>query len=170
MLSLTCWYWMEACLSTLGVAAQLTFSPLLGLQSTGWRPARQCLDFPSITLLTWQFALILPPSVECQSGIPPQRQRWTNLWQLKSVCKFCRSLQVESVLALPWFDWVYFHFRCIDAAVEKLKFKSQYLLNDKLLHLVDDIFWHLGFKRRTRWKGKETDYWLLWLLQWLWLF
>ena len=26
------------------------------------------------------------------------------------------------------------------------KFEKCYLFNEKLVHLVDDIFWHLGFK------------------------
>ena len=26
------------------------------------------------------------------------------------------------------------------------KFTNLFLFNEKLLHLVDDIFWHLGFK------------------------
>ena len=43
-----------------------------------WVKSRQCLVISSFTLLTWRSALILPQSLECQYGIPPMRQGWTN--------------------------------------------------------------------------------------------
>ena len=35
--------------------------------------------------------------------------------------------------------------RCTDAD-DAQKVTTLYLFNEKMLHLVDDIFWHLGFK------------------------
>jgi len=29
---------------------------------------------------------------------------------------------------------------------EKPKFEKWFLFNEKMVHLVDDIFWHLGFR------------------------
>ena len=50
------------------------------------------------------------------------------------------------MLQLPWF-WLALDAvlsRCVDA--EQNKHEKIYFFNEKLLHLVDDIFWHLGFK------------------------
>ena len=35
-------------------------------------------------------------------------------------------------------------FRCVD--VDAQRFTNIFLFNEKILHLVDDIFWHMGFR------------------------
>ena len=47
------------------------------------------------------------------------------------------------VLAMPCVQWCNLS-RCVDA--NGTKFTNLFLFNEKLLHLVDDIFWHLCFK------------------------
>ncbi len=35
-------------------------------------------------------------------------------------------------------------FRCVD--VDAQRFANIFLFNETILHLVDDIFWHMGFR------------------------
>ncbi len=56
------------------------------------------------------------------------------------------SSRVSGGFALILLGTIFFQVILADAAEERQRFRSQYLLNDKLLHLVGDIFWHLGFK------------------------
>jgi len=46
------------------------------------------------------------------------------------------------VQVLPFVDAIV--FRCMDQ--EGKRFENHYLFDDKLVHLVDEIFWLMGFK------------------------
>jgi hypothetical protein len=64
---------------------------------SGLRPPRQPLDFSYITRLTRLCAHSWPRSLECQSGIPPTRPRWTHFWRPKSKCMYRSFVQVVQV-------------------------------------------------------------------------
>ena len=48
------------------------------------------------------------------------------------------------VQVLPFVDAIMIVFRCMDQ--EGKRFENHYLFDDELVHLVDEIFWLMGFK------------------------
>ena len=72
------------------------------------------------------------------------RPRWTSFWRPKSMCTYhpfeffnfsCGSfMSVHDTVC----------YRCVD--VDSEKFRPVYLFNEKLVHLVDDIFWLMSFR------------------------
>ena len=150
-------------MSTLGKAVLSTFWHLKGKWSTGWGKAHQRLGFSSITLFlydSWHGDLPLP----CQACL--------ELWKNENLAsphwvRGGRSLVSRSQcvsIAAPFKqgkclrNYYYAIFsRCED--VNKQIFTRIFLFNEKILHLVDDIFWLMGFNRaehaeKPRWRVK----------------
>jgi hypothetical protein len=77
----------------------------------------------------------------CPCFIQHVKRPWTHYWMLKSTCKCLIDWMWKSLLT----SCLCFHrYSSKGTVVKKVS-----LINKGLFHLIDDIFWNLGFKNET---------------------
>ena len=82
-------------------------------------------------------------SVAGSAAAAPDATSWPGLLGEESKCKYCCSLKAGLVFAVPAVQWCNLFHVC---GRGRAKLHESFPFIEKMLHLVDDIFWQLGFR------------------------
>ena len=122
-------------------------NPLFSLYQCPYFSFLSVADFScSWSWIRW-FVLSWSSTLTCLYGTPPAKRPLMNCSMPKSMCKF---YSFSFAFAPAWLTALFLFSFLFSYNVHGLILKKVFVLNKNIVHLIDDIFWNMGFKTETQ--------------------